>query len=79
MMLLCDWLNFSKGVRSLKKTDLNPVYVLVKPPSLEVLVSLMQLTCETYYSIYQYTIHCGVGGKSIAYHVFLFKIVLANC
>ncbi|XP_065904599.1 guanylate kinase-like isoform X2 [Dysidea avara] len=26
-----------QGVRSLKKTDLNPVYVLVKPPSLEVL------------------------------------------
>ena len=55
MMLLCNWLHFSKGVRSLKKTDLNPVFVLVKPPSLEVLVSLMQLTCEAilqYMSVY---------------------------
>ena len=28
-----------QGVRSMKKTDLNPVYVLIKPPSLEILVS----------------------------------------
>ena len=26
-----------QGVRNLKETDLNPVYVLIKPPSLEVL------------------------------------------
>lgn len=26
-----------QGVRSMKKTDLNPVYVLIKPPSLEIL------------------------------------------
>ena len=30
-----------KGVRSLKKTDLNPVFVFVRPPSLEILVSLV--------------------------------------
>ena len=28
-----------QGVRSIKKTDLNPVYVLIRPPSLEALVS----------------------------------------
>ena len=28
-----------QGVRSMKKTDLNPVYVVIKPPSLEILVS----------------------------------------
>ena len=29
---------WSQGVRSIKKTDLNPVYVLIRPPSLEALV-----------------------------------------
>ena len=28
---------YMQGVRNLKETDLNPVYVLIKPPSLEVL------------------------------------------
>ena len=28
-----------QGVRSIKKTDLNPVYVFMKPPSIDVLVS----------------------------------------
>ncbi len=29
----------SQGVKNMKETDLNPVYVLIKPPSLEELVS----------------------------------------
>lgn len=40
---------FPKGVRSLKKTEFNPVYVLVRPPSLEILVSnsiYMFITCN---------------------------------
>ena len=39
---MIGYAHFSKGVRSLKKTDLNPVFVLVKPPSLEILVSSVQ-------------------------------------
>lgn len=39
-----------QGVRSLKKTDLNPRYVFVKPPSMEVLVSLKRIN-GLYYCI----------------------------
>lgn len=35
--MLINWIQ--QGVRSVKQTDLNPVYVLIKPPSLEVLVT----------------------------------------
>lgn len=28
-----------QGVRSIKKTDLNPIYISIQPPSMEVLVS----------------------------------------
>lgn len=28
-----------QGVKSVRKTDLNPIYIFVKPPSMEVLVS----------------------------------------
>lgn len=31
-----------QGVRSIKKTDLNPIYISIQPPSMEVLVSRCQ-------------------------------------
>lgn len=34
-----------QGVRSIKKTDLNPIYISIQPPSMEVLVS-RQLLCS---------------------------------
>ncbi len=42
---VCVWdqPTYLQGVRSMKETDLNPVYVLIKPPSIEELVSYPDL------------------------------------
>ena len=32
-----------EGVKNLKKTDINPLYIFVKPPSIEVLVSNLKI------------------------------------
>lgn len=38
MRLLIEFIfDLLQGVRSLKQTDLNPVYVLIRPPSIELL------------------------------------------
>lgn len=52
-----------QGVRRIKETDLNPIYISIQPPSMEILVNV-QLNAILYDDLK--TLNLGVASRSLS-------------